>query len=242
MITRRRALLAGLAYSATAQAGGAEATKRRVTLLVGSPEGSGGDQIAHDFVAYFGPHLGTSQPDGADVEQAEPGARRGSRDAGRAWRRATHRSGHRLGGHAHAGGAHDRPRRPGAARAHRVAGSGGARAGGLRLARQRPGELCPGYHPARRRRCRCRAAGDPAARQPAASGRAAPADAGADPVEHCHFPILGRRSAGGSRGQRFGCGAGAVRGHRRGAGRHAERPGHRGPPPLRPAAGHARAG
>ena len=77
MITRRRALLGGLALSAAGSAARADATKRRATLLIGSPEGSGADQIARDFAAYFGRRLGAPQPDGAEVEP-----RNLARDAG----------------------------------------------------------------------------------------------------------------------------------------------------------------
>ena len=77
MITRRRALLGGVALSTTASAGRADATKRRVTLLIGSPEGSGGDQIARDFASYFGSQLAAPPPGGAEVE-----ARNLAHDAG----------------------------------------------------------------------------------------------------------------------------------------------------------------
>lgn len=77
MIIRRRALLAGLALLATVPAGGAGATRPSLTLLIGSPEGSGADQIAHDFVAYLGPHLGASQSGAPGID-----ARNLPRDAG----------------------------------------------------------------------------------------------------------------------------------------------------------------
>lgn len=67
-MTRRRALLAGLALSAAARAGTADATRPRITLLIGSPEGSGADQIARDFAGYLGPRLGTPRPGGVEVE------------------------------------------------------------------------------------------------------------------------------------------------------------------------------
>ena len=77
MITRRRALLSGLALSAAGSAANADAMKRRIILLIGSPEGSGAGQIARDFATYFGSHLAAQQPDGTEVEQ-----RNLARDAG----------------------------------------------------------------------------------------------------------------------------------------------------------------
>ncbi len=77
MIIRRRTLLAGLALSAAARAGKADATKPRITLLIGSPGGSSVDQVARDFATCLSVHFKAPQPDGTPVEP-----RNLTRDAG----------------------------------------------------------------------------------------------------------------------------------------------------------------